>query len=295
MRFKRLFPLLISLLILVGCVDGFSADKPRQNEGLIIDFFNVGQGDCALITLPDERTVLIDSGNNNDGSLLVNRFKSLGIHKIDYFIATHPHEDHIGGADDIINALEVKALYMPNIPQKHIPTTDTYEQFLEAAIANNITTKDVKSGDILLSEENLKISFLAPNGDYYKELNDYSLVTYLKYYDNTVLFMGDAEEISEGEICEKYPELKADIIKVGHHGGESSSTDKFLKLVSPKTAVISCGKKNHYNHPNKNTLKRYNSIGCTIYQTSRENSIRAILKPEGYKFQNNNNFNVNGG
>lgn len=180
--------------------------------------------------------------------------KSINITKLDYVIATHPHEDHIGSMDDVINNIRVGTFYSPKVTT----TTKTYENMITALKSKNLKLTLPKVGDAL-TIGNATLTFLAPNSDRYEDLNNYSIVVKLKYGNNSFIFMGDAEDVSEGEILQKQLDIQADVLKVGHHASHSSTTQAFLDKVNPKYAVISCGKDNDYGHPHKETLDKLNA------------------------------------
>lgn len=275
-----------------------SQDQNQSEEGktLKIEFLNVGQADSSLITLPDHRYVLIDGGNNKDGQKLVSFLKSKDITKIDYIIATHPHEDHIGGLDTVINNFDIGKIYMPRIHESDVPTTKTYEDFLDAVLQGGYKITAAKAGSAILDQTNLKLEFFAPNSENYNNLNNYSAVVKLTYGNTCVLFTGDAESVSENEMLKKNFDLECDILKVGHHGSNSSSTKKFLKSVKPKEAVISCGTDNPYGHPHKETLQRLEEIGAgaNIHRTDLDGTIIVVLDGDSYHITKHKDINIDG-
>ena len=209
-----------------------------SSDRLQVHFIDVGQADCTLIQLPNGENMLIDAGNNENGSQVVDYVKRQRIGKIDYLVGTHPHADHIGGLDDVILQLDIGEIYMPKVQTN----TKTFRDVLEAVQQKGLKIKTAKAGVEILNRDNLSIEILAPNADSYENLNNYSAVIRLVYGDNAFLFTGDAEALSESEITR---EVEAEVLKVGHHGSISSASEEFLDRVSPQYAYIPCGKDNN--------------------------------------------------
>ena len=197
---------------------------------------------------------------------VINYLNNLGIKRIDYVVGTHPHTDHIGGLESVINTFDIGFIYMPNA----ISTSKTYEDLLTTISNKGLKVKTAKSGVVVLNEDNLKLEFIAPNSDNYSNLNNYSAVLKLTYLDNTFLFMGDAETLSEDEITS---DVKADVIKVGHHGSDSSSSVEFVKKVNPEYAIIMVGEGNSYNHPYQSIINRYLSMDAKVLRTDLDGNI----------------------
>jgi len=255
------------------------AETPKVLSDIKIHYIDVGQGDSELIQIGD-KNILIDAGTSDKKAL--NYLKSIGITRIDYAIATHPHEDHIGSMDDVAKAFDIGTFYAP----KATNTTKTFENLVNSLKNKNLKMTVPKSGDTLTIGD-ATLTFLAPNSEKYEDLNNYSIVVKLKYGNNSFIFMGDAEDISEGEILQKQLDVQADVIKVGHHGSHSSTTQAFLDKVNPKYAVISCEKGNDYGHPHKETLTKLNAKNINVFRTDINGTI--IATSDG----NNMKFNVN--
>lgn len=245
--------------------------KLQDNVNLEVYFLDVGQADSILIKLEDEY-MLIDAGNNEDGVKLVNYFNELGIKEFKYVFGTHPHEDHIGGMDDIINNFKIDNYYMPD----KITTTKTFEDVLDALINNNLQYTILEKGDEFnLSSANFKVIYA---GDETNDINDSSIVLKLTYGNNSFLLTGDATSNVEKTLLND--DIKSDVLKVAHHGSNYSSTDEFLDVVSPKYAVISVGKNNSYNHPYNSTLKKLNDRNIKLYRTDLDGTIKFISDGE---------------
>lgn len=235
-------------------------------DQLIIDFFDVGQADSILIRNQD-KTMLIDAGTNEMGNVVVEHLKEYGISKIDYLIGTHPHEDHIGGLDDVINNFDIGQVYMPQITT----TTKTFEDVLNAIENKNLKITSPNKNDIIeLGQANTKFMTI-PILDR-DNLNLSSLVIRLEFGNNSFLFMGDAEKENEQSI--KWP--KTDVLKVGHHGSNTSSTKEFLNQVQPQYSIIMVGKDNSYKLPKEETINKLQECGSEIYRTDLNGDIQII-------------------
>lgn len=253
------------------------------NGKLKISYIDVGQADSILIQ-QGTSSMLIDAGNNADSETVKNYISNQGITTLDYVIGTHPHEDHIGGMDYIINSFKIGKIYMP----KATSITKTFQDVI-TAIKNKgmqITTP-VPGDSFKLGDATCTI--LAPNNNSYDDLNNYSIVIKISFGSNKFMFDGDAGAVSEMEMIKKGFDVKADVLKVGHHGSKTSTSANFLTAVSPKYAVISVGKGNDYGHPYQGTMDRLKGIGAQVYRTDENGTI--ICTSDG----TNISFNVQPG
>ena len=239
-----------------------------NNDLLKVHYLDVGQGDSIFVELPNNETMLIDAAESYQSENIINYLKNLNYQKIDYVTGTHPHTDHIGGLKDIINTFEIGKIYMPKV----VSTTKTYESLLMAIKDKNLKINTAKAGTSIIDTDTLKINILAPNNSIYTELNNYSVVTKITYGTTKFLFMGDAEKLSENEIKEN---VTADVIKIGHHGSNTSSSIDFIKKVNAKYGIISVGLNNKYNLPKEETITNWENSGTKIYLTSTNGTIRA--------------------
>lgn len=249
-------------------------EKPESvsDNNLTVNYIDAGQGDSEFIELPNGETMLIDAGNPNNVSGIVRHIRDKGYSILNYVVATHPHSDHIGGMALVLDNFEVGKIYMPK--KEH--TSRTFENLLDMIESNNIELHTAKAGVNILDTTDLKIDILAPISNSYSDLNDYSAVVKITYKDNSFLFMGDAENIVENELLNSNADLKADVLKVGHHGSSYSSSQAFIKAVSPKYAIISCGANNQYRHPHSETLATLNSFNINTYRTDEVGTIVVI-------------------
>lgn len=258
--------------------DSTKSDKidAKVEGNLSVSFIDVGQADSVLIR-NGNYNMLIDAGNNEDGEKLVNYFKSLGIEEFTYVFATHPHEDHIGGMDDIINNFKIDNYYMSN----KLSTTKTFTDVLDALDGRNLKYTVPNKGDTLkLGDANIKVIY---PGDDKSNINDSSIVLKIIYGKNSFLLTGDATSNVERKIYNE--DIKSDVLKVAHHGSSYSSTDVFLDRVKPYYAVISVGKNNIYNHPSNKTLEKLNKRNIKVYRTDLDGTIVFISDGDNLSVQ----------
>jgi len=241
-------------------------EPPAFTEELKVHFIDVGQADSILIQLPNEQTMLIDGGNSVNAKTIMGYIHSHNITSIDYLVATHPHADHIGGLPAIIDSMDIQNVYMPR--KNH--DTQTFERLLESIEKKGLQINEVKAGVSVLSIPGLEIDVVAPLRENYRKLNDYSAVIKITFLSTAFLFMGDAEALSEGEIT---ADVSADVLKVGHHGSDTSTSTTFLSRVSPSYAVILVGKGNSFRHPDDVILSRLNDAGADVYRTDLQGTI----------------------
>lgn len=250
----------------------------EKTDELKIYFIDVGQADCTLIKISDDENILIDGGNNADGDYLVEYLKSLGVEHIDTIVATHPHEDHIGGLDTIIDNIPSDKIYMPYINEKDIPTTKTYKDFLESVYNNELIVCEAKNNDYIYDIENIKMQIISPDSIETGDLNDYSIVTKLDFYNNSFLFTGDASIKINNEIMKNYDSsfLDIDVLKVGHHGSRTATDDKWLKTLTPEYGIIMCEEGNEYGHPHKEILDLLSYNNVNVLRTDIDGTIELI-------------------
>lgn len=227
-------------------------------------FIDVGQGDCALV-ICDGKAMLIDGGNSGDGEKIVAYLKKQGVSSIDVLIATHPHSDHIGGLPYVVENVEIKSAYISPL----VYTSKTYESLLDSLYEQGVQTRTPKAGE---SYElgGAECRFISP-GSGYDDANNSSLVLRVNYKDISVLFTGDIEDEAEEQILKSGEKIKSTLLKVAHHGSDTSSTEEFIDAVSPEIAVISVGKDNSYGHPSERVLERLGS--AELRRTDLEGTI----------------------
>lgn len=256
--------------------------KEKNNKAIVGDlkvhYINVGQGDSILIQ-QDSKNMLIDAGPNSAETTVVDYLKSKGVTKLDYVIGTHPHEDHIGGLDKVIDSFEIGQVFMPKVTAN----TQTFKSVATAINNKGLKITVPKVGDSY-DLGNASWNILSPENASYDNLNNYSVVTRLQFGNNSFIFTGDAESISEGEILQKQLDISGDVLKIGHHGSNTSTSDNFLTKVNPKYAVLSVAKENSYGHPHSSIMSKLKSKGIQVYRTDENETIIATSNGKEIKF-----------
>lgn len=240
-------------------------------------FIDAGQADSTLI-MTKEKTVLIDAGEKDSAAAVCEYLKNAGVEKIDLLIATHPHSDHIGGTIKVMDSFVVDTVMLPEMADAVVPTTNLFSQFLSSVEKHKINAVTATPGETYTLAENVVLTILGPAKEY-DNLNDVSVVCRLDAGKRSFLFMGDAETPVENDLLAAGARLKADVLKLGHHGSSTSSSQKFLDAVNPKIAVASCGANNSYGHPHKEIIKRISEMGATLYRTDTDGNI--LIQTDG--------------
>lgn len=265
----------LSIILLVCITLLFSLTAPTlavSPANMYVHFIDVGQGDSELIISPTGKTILIDGGEREAGPTVVNFLHSKGVKKIDILISTHAHEDHIGGLREVLRQFPVGLII--DSGKKH--TTATYKAYLKMILAKNIKLTLAKTGATydLGGGAKLQIVYCNPNAE---DLNNSSVVAKVTYGQVSALFMGDLESAEEGNI-----KTQATVLKVGHHGSRTSTSDTLLRVVKPKEAIVSCGTNNEYGHPHDVTMKRLASYGIKTYRTDKSGNITLTTDGKTY-------------
>ena len=242
----------------------FIVEKDRLN----IYFFDVGQADSSLIVYND-KAMLIDAGNVADGEEILEGLEKLGIDDLDYVIGTHIHEDHVGGLYKIVDGIDVGKLYLP---YNESSTTSYYKKLLKSLQAKDMSISEVEVGDEIKLTDDISAQIMSVDNSQPEDENDASIVVMIKYQDMEYLFMADATTEVEGK--REWEDI--DVLRVGHHGSNTSSSEKFLKQVKPEISIISVGKDNSYGLPKDKIIKRLNSIGTNIYRTDKVGTIQLV-------------------
>ena len=254
---------------------GSSGEGAFSDGGMAVHFIDVGQGD-SILAESDGHFLLIDAGENDQGDTVISYLEEAGVEALDYVIGTHPHSDHIGGLDDVIRAFDVETVILP--PVEH--TTKTFEDVLDAIEEKDLSiTLPVPGDSYELGDAAFTI--LAPQKDYGDDLNNWSVGLRLACGDGAFVACGDAEAQAEEDMAASGLALSADVLKIGHHGSSTSTSDAFLKAVSPAFAVISCGEGNSYGHPHKETLEKLEAAGIQVLRTDLLGDITAQWGEDG--------------
>ena len=290
---KKLWILIMTLVLLLtavlgGCSPGTgsqieeqnvlsrdSSQKAAESGTLQVFFIDCGQGDAILVKSPADKYMLVDAGTREEGQNICKFPNSQGVQELSVVVGTHPHSDHIGGLAEVINSFPVEKVYLPRITHN----TATFEALLKAIKGQNLKISTARQG-VKIPLEGLQARFIAPVGENYDDLNNYSAVIRIDHNENSFVLTGDAEELSEKEMLASDDKLAADVLKVGHHGSSSSSSPAFLKAVSPRYAVIMCGAGNDYGHPHRETLAGLESAEVQVYRTDLNGTI--IMTSDGH-------------
>lgn len=237
-----------------------------------VTFLDVGQGDCTLVQA-DGHNALIDTGNNDQGEKVVAYLKSQGIDTLDYLILTHPDADHIGGGDNVLESVEVSRILMPDVAND----TMTYEEVMDDIDIYQVEVVHPEVGDTFELGDAV-FTVLCPEEELVSEsdMNGSSVGVKLVHGNNSFVMCGDAEEKSEQAMVSRFGEhLEADVLKCGHHGSSTATTEAFLQAVNPTWAVISCGKDNSYGHPHSEVLAKLQDEDVQVYRTDELGSVVA--------------------
>jgi competence protein ComEC len=245
----------------------FSSHNNSTNNSLI-HFIDVGQGDSILIQV-NNKNILIDGGPNSSERKLETYLKKHKVKKIDFFIVTHPHEDHIGGGDNILKKFNINYIYSPQIMSNNKDFIDLVAEIKKQNKKINIASEGV----IIELGEEAYLKFFSPEKKNYDNINNSSVVIKFTFRNTSFLFTGDSEKLIEDTLLSKDYALSSDVIKVAHHGSKTSSSKLFLSKVNPKYAVISCGIGNDYGHPDKLVLNRLKEMNIQIFRTDKDGHI----------------------
>lgn len=265
--------ILLFLFLLFGgrFVDSLTTSAPPEGM-LYAQFIDVGQGDSTLIITPAGKHILIDTGTHDSTSKIIDHLQKTDVETIDYMILTHPHADHIGGAAEIIERFEINKVLMPDVTTN----TRTFYNLLEAIEREGCEALIADAG-ARHTIDGCVIDILGPITPDKENLNNSSVVCKITYGETSFMFTGDMETDYEKELVSLYGDsLASDVLKVGHHGSSTSSSEEFLTAVSAETGIISCGKDNEYGHPHSTILKRLKKLGITCLRTDKEGTISLV-------------------
>ena len=278
-KYKKIIFILVFIIIFISIT-------PKK---LNIHFVDVGQGDCTFIVTPRKQTILIDGGGSASKEYDVGKNTLLpyvldrGYTKLDYIFISHFDQDHVAGILTILEELKVETVIIP----KQEENTENYQKFLELIKEKRIKVNIIKKGDRVNIEKNVYFDILWPEKEQIKEnvINNNAIVMKMHYGNFSILFTGDIEEKAEEKILKVYEGkerlLNANILKVAHHGSKTSTTEKFLKWVNPKAALIGVGKNNLFKHPSEKTIENLRKHNVTIYRTDENGEITITIDKNG--------------
>ena len=272
---RRFWALLLLLaLLLSGC----AAQNPTPDGSrLTVHYIDVGQADCALLEC-DGRFMLIDGGNVADSSLVTSYLQKAGVQELDAVVCSHAHEDHVGGLAGVLAVYPTTAVYAPT----RTYSSNCFDDFVYYADQQRLTITIPSPGE-RWTLGSASVTVLGPV-DSYADTNNTSIVLLVQFGKNRFLFTGDMERDAENDLLESGANVKADVLKVGHHGSYSSTSYRFLYEVAPKYAVISVGRDNSYGHPHDEPLSRLHDADATVYRTDQLGSIIATSDGKNITF-----------
>ncbi|WHP41359.1 MBL fold metallo-hydrolase [Lysinibacillus capsici] len=260
---KKIMVLLLCIFLLAGCTEAVKTEKIPVTAGheMHVHFIDVGQGDSILIESPSGKTMLIDGGVKGAGQQIVSYLKELGINKLDIVVATHPDADHIGGLIPVLDNMTTEQFY----DSGKVHTSQTFEEMLTQIDEKNIPYHVPKIGDDIEFDKDVNVKVLNAN-DQATDNNDSSIVLKMTYGNVSFLLTGDAGVALEKEMLQY--DVKATVLKAGHHGSNTSSSEEFVQAVKPEVAILSYGEDNKYGHPHAEVVDRLQAIGSKIYATA---------------------------
>ena len=257
-------------------------EQPTEVTGeLKLHMIDVGQADSFLFVKGDE-VALVDCGTRSTGKDAVEYIKSLGITRIDYVFGTHPHDDHMGGMYDIITNFEIGKIIIPQVKEGQV-TANWYIKLMKQILEKNYEVEYSKTGNEY-SLGDAKIQIVWQSELEQDNVNNYSNIIKVCLGDMDVLMTGDAETEIEEEVLRSGVQIDAEILKVGHHGSDTSSSDIFLDDVNPDYGLISCKVGNKYEHPTKDTMEKLQQREVEVYRTDECGTVIATITPSGVTF-----------
>jgi competence protein ComEC len=283
---------LILILIASGCTDQKEAPIETASEqttptttqntvtqsgqNLTVHFLDVDQGDSILLEI-DGKSMLVDAGESDQGKVVKAYLQDQGISTLDYIVATHPHSDHIGGMNEILNNFQVEHFVDSGYPH----TSKTYENMLKTIDQKNIPFQVAQAGQKIDFDPAVDIEVLNPAKTYSEDLNENSVVLKVTYGTTSLLLMGDAGLETEERIIKAGYNVDSDILKVGHHASRSGSGASFISAVSPEVSVIEVGAGNDYGHPHAEILERLQKAS-KVYRTDLDGTVTVTTDGSTY-------------
>lgn len=258
---KHLYLTIFPFILLITSIVIPQKQLHFKDHVLRVHFIDVGQGDSTLITIGD-KSLLIDSGEAKASEKLIKYLKKQGIKKLNHVVATHPHEDHMGGMELIIDNFKIENFWAPKVTVN----TRYFNRMIDSLKRKSLRINVAKEGKFINLHPNVQCKILSPTKDNYDNLNNYSSVIYLKYGQHSFLFMGDSDTSVEQDVLERNS-IQCDILKLGHHGSTTSSGEVFLDKILPQLAIASCGKNNSFNHPSKKVINKLQTRSIKLYRT----------------------------
>ncbi|ATP41796.1 competence protein [Solibacillus sp. R5-41] len=279
---KKILAVLVAVLLLVaGCEETPQTNeqiKPYTGKEMLVHFIDVGQGDSILIQSPNGKTMLVDAGVKGAGKTVVDYLEVHGVQKLDYVVATHPDADHIGGLIPVLNSIPVEHF----MDSGKIHTSNTYEEMLTLIHEKNIPFTIPQTGDLIELDSEVTVNVLSADEDA-ADNNEASIVLRVAYGNISFLLTGDAGIDMEKEMLANGLDVEATILKAGHHGSNTSSSQTFVNAVSPLATILSYGQNNKYGHPHAEVIDALQNVGSDIYSTAEAGTIVVNTDGDTYK------------
>ena len=282
MNIKKLITFLVASLLVIVILLIFTNHQDQSSQ-LEIVFLDIGQGDSILIKTPYNQQILIDGGPDNDVVYELGKNLPFYDRDLDLVILTHPHADHVAGLVEVLKRYDVKKVLHTGV----LHTSPDYLAFLETIRDKKINHEIIKGQQDIHFAPDLKLEILYPfndlGGQKVENLNNSSIVTRIVYQNFKAIFTGDAEQEEENELINSGFNLQADILKAGHHGSNTASSDAFLKAVNPESVIIQCGLDNDFGHPHLRALKRFKTNNIEVYRTDQQGQIGVVSNGKDYE------------
>jgi len=277
---KKLIVMFLCIFLLAGCTETSKTKKVSVTAGqeMRVHFIDVGQGDSIFIESPNGKTMLVDGGVKGAGQRVVSYLKELGVNKLDIVVATHPDADHIGGLIPVLNSIDIGQFY----DSGKVHTSQTFEEMLTLIDTKNIPYNIPKTGDRIAFDDDINMKVLNADENA-TDNNDASIVFKLAYGNVSFLLTADAGIALEKEMMQD--DVKATILKAGHHGSNTSSSAEFIQAVHPEVTILSYGEGNKYGHPHAEVVERLQAIGSKIYETAEAGTV--IVSTDGVNYDVN--------
>lgn len=277
---------ILFIVILCICVFTYLSNRnmqasdtlPPDSSSLSVMVIDVGQGDSILVTSETGDTMLIDAGEKSSTTAIFEELDERGVTNIDILVATHPHADHIGGLQSVIESYSIGTIYMPDKKSN----SKTFKNLMKAIDAHDIPIIEAYAG-LSFTLGDAKCTIVSPDKNADEDANNESVTIFLDYFDTEFLFTGDMETEAEEAVLEAEYYIDADVLKIAHHGSSTGTTEEFLRNVSPDYAAISCGEDNRYGHPHKETITLLETYGLDPLRTDLEGDI--LFTSDGHDIQ----------